>query len=87
MLQSSFRQADDLVDAVFEDRVEQLLLRGEPPVHRSDADVGVMRHIVEGGLQPSHGEQLARSFEHALPVAFGVFAQPSAWFVNHPRSV
>jgi hypothetical protein len=43
----------------------------------------VLGDVVEGGLHALRREQFARGLEHALPIAFGVLAQPSAWFVNH----
>lgn len=75
MLQSYFRKSDQLIDAVFEDRVEQFFLGGESPVHRAHPDVGVTRHVVERRLDAFFGEQFPRGFEHTLPIALCVLTQ------------
>ena len=65
----------DLLDAVLEQRVDQLLLVGEAAVDRPDADARLARDVVVRAAQPALGEDHARGLEDALAVALGVAAQ------------
>jgi hypothetical protein len=56
LLQGRFREGDNLVDTVFENRVEQFLFGGEPPVHRAHPDVGVVGDVIERRFKTAHGE-------------------------------
>lgn len=83
LLRSCFREANHLVDAVGEDRVEQLFLGGESPIHRAHPNPCVVRDVIERRFQAPDSEQLTGRLHNPLPVELSVFAQPTARFVNH----
>jgi hypothetical protein len=50
MVQRRFSLRSKLIDAVFEDRLDQFLLGGKPPVYSPDAQACVVGYVVERGL-------------------------------------
>ena len=50
MAQCRFGQRNKLIDAVFEDRLDQLVLRGEPPVYSPNPQACMVGYVVEVGL-------------------------------------
>lgn len=73
--QRRLRERGDLIDAIFKDRFDQLLLGGKPSIYRSHSDSGVVRDIIKSRLKPPGGEELSGRLNHALAIALGVFTQ------------
>ncbi len=68
-------ERDELLHAVLEQRVDQLLLVREAPVDGSDADARALRDRVERHGQALLGERLAGGGEDPQPVALRVASQ------------
>ena len=69
------RGRQDRVHAVVEERVDQLFLVAEAPVHRPDADARAVGDVVERDFESTRREDLAGGREDQLAVAGGVAAE------------
>ena len=65
----------DLVEALLEERLDDLLLVGEAAVGRADADAGVGGDVVHRDVEAALGEHLAGRGQQPLAVALGIPAQ------------
>jgi hypothetical protein len=63
------------LDASHEQRLDEILLGREPPVHGADPDPGVPGDVVQADLQAALVEDLHGRFQDALPVPFRVPSQ------------
>src|SRR6185437_15276119 len=66
----------DRVEAIHEQRLDQLLLGAEPPVDRADADPRMTGDLVQADLEPALVEHLRGRRQDPLPVPLGV---PPQW--------
>jgi hypothetical protein len=64
----------DCGDHVVEQGIDELVLVGEAPVNRADADPGVSSDIVEGRAEAAVAEDLPGGRHDPLPVQLGDFA-------------
>ena len=65
----------DVGEARLEERLDQLLLVGEAPVDRPDADARVVGDVVQGDLEAALREQVAGRREDPQAVALGVLPE------------
>src|SRR5436189_86228 len=66
----------DRVEAVHEQRLDQLFLGAEPPVDGADADPRMTGDLVQADLEPALVEHLGGCHQDPLPVPLGV---PPQW--------
>jgi hypothetical protein len=72
--EGAFRGVLHLLQALLEQRVDDLFLVGEAPIGGTDADAeaGVVGDVVQRDVEAAFGEQLTRSRQQTLTVLRGV---------------
>ncbi len=65
---------DDLLERVLEHGIDEVLTRGEVPVHGADADTGLARDLAHRDVEPVAGEERAGGGDEPGAVPLGVDA-------------